>query len=111
MYLSYDVIILLLYLTAIVVGYIVGKTENVQVYYNNTGECASQPKKSFRKHQEETEVIQQIKSVNIDDTIFVQSIDTSGMEKKFDNISTTTEQPAQIEQSINKLSQIMKRRQ
>lgn len=109
MQLYYDVLALLVYLTAIILGYIVGRTEKTQVYYNRE-EPKTQNAKILRKTAEEKEIIEQIKSIDIDDRIFVQSLDTSGMEKKFDNISTTTEKPAQIEQSINKLSEIIKRR-
>lgn len=107
-YPHYDIILILLYVTAIFIGYLIGRMRPIQVYDNAGYSGLSLSKDKSLKRTEEKQIIEKIKSVDIDDTIFIHSLDTSGMEKKFDTISTTTEKPAEIEQSINKLSQIIK---
>jgi hypothetical protein len=107
--LSINTTIILLYLTALLVGYIIGKTNRIQVYYNQ--ESPNTQKSNSKEKQQETEkIIEEIKSINIDDTIYIHKQDTSGMEKKFDNISTIQEQETEIDKSISKLSKIIQRR-
>lgn len=58
----------------------------------------------------ESGALEKIKSVQIDDTKLVIGIDTSSIEKKFDSMGSTTTVKDNIEESANKLSQMIKRR-
>ena len=49
-----------------------------------------------------------MQTVAIDDSKFVGNIDTSDMEKKYDNIAPSVEINDNIDQSVNKLSSLIK---
>lgn len=76
--------------------------DNIGFVYNNLSS------KEARKKQEEEKILEKVKAVAIDDSIFVMEQDTDSLEKHFDNITETKLQETNIQSSIDKLSQLRK---
>ena len=85
-------------------AYFFGKRENDHIgfVYNNLSS------KEARKKQEEAKILEKVKSVAIDDSIVVMDQDTSSLEKHFDSITETKLHETDIQNSIDKLSQLRK---
>lgn len=77
-------------------------SDNIGFVYNNLSS------KEARKKQEEEKILEKVKAVAIDDSIFVMEQDTDSLEKHFDNITETKLQETNIQSSIDKLSQLRK---
>ena len=76
--------------------------DSIGFVYNNLSS------KEARKKQEEEKILEKVKAVTIDDSIFVMEQDTESLEKHFDNITETKLQETNIQSSIDKLSQLRK---
>ena len=103
-------IIIILYIKGIVLGFILAKVYSKPVYTTLENKPNSFFKDKKKNSPAESGALEKIKSVQIDDTKIVIGIDTSSIEKKFDNIASTTEIQDNITESANKLSQMIKRR-
>lgn len=103
-------IIIILYIKGVVLGFILAKLYAKPVYTS----IEDKPNNFFKQNnpikREQSGALEKIKSIQIDDTKIVMGIDTSSIEKKFDNIGPSTTVKDNIEESANKLSQLIKRR-
>ena len=107
-YLYQDVILFFLLLTCYIgiflLGWIMGIKSGVK-YNNVLLSNDSVGSKSIKNHQN---IIEKMQKVTIDDSTFIANIDTSDMEKKYDNIANSVEINDNIDQSVNKLSSLIK---
>ena len=103
-----NVLLVVIYVSCVLIGYILGRihTTNIaHIEYPTTDKFFTPNTKT----KQEIDTIEKLKRVNIDDSVLVHNIDTSGMEKKFEQISEIQQSDANIESSVNKLSQIIRR--
>lgn len=77
---------------SLLIGYLVGK--HYLYLNNNTNISIKNDKKKIDN---------KLSAVSIDDTKFVVSIDTKGIEKKFESIETTSQSDENISDAVNKL--------
>lgn len=91
-------LLILLNVVFFFLGYIVGKLQNKSVIsYEN----ASPNKKSHKVSTNSNKIV-------IDEAKYITTINTKGMEKKFDNLGETTQTNENIDNNINKLKNIKK---
>lgn len=86
-------ILIYLNIMSLIIGYIIGKF----LYKTET-------QSSYLKSNKKNNSLEdKVSGVTIDDKKYVVAIDTKGIEKKFDNISTTKESEDNISEAVNKL--------
>jgi len=90
------------YITIFFIGFLFGKNF---YSYNNTVNNIIEKKDLSKKHND---LINKISKVSIDDSKLVSIIDTTEMEKKYDNIAPSVEINDSIDSSVNKLSSLIK---
>lgn len=94
------IIVLILTLVASICGYIIGRLTNsplgVGVLYNDN--IIEKNAKVIKNN-----LAQQKPLIKIDDTKFVTEIDTSSLEKKFDNLGEVKISQDNVVESVNKL--------
>lgn len=79
-----------------ILGYLIGRLNGLSVNQNN-------PQSFFKKNGSINSSNQDIASVSIDNKKFVTSINTSGMEKRYDALGDTKKSNENISGCINKL--------
>jgi hypothetical protein len=84
----------LLTLGSFAIGYILGSRNSAPGVYNITGQS------TLKDH------IKQNSNITIDDKKFVVDINTSNLEKKYDNLGEVVESKENISSSINKLKNL-----
>lgn len=92
-------LLILLNVVFFFLGYIVGKMQNTSVISYDI-----EPSVRTKKHKASTKVNQ----INIDETKYVTTINTKGMEKKFENLGDKTQTTENIDNNINKLKNLKK---
>jgi hypothetical protein len=90
------------YITIFFIGFLFGKN-----FYSHTNIINNTIEKKHlnKKHND---LINKISKVSIDDSKLVSNIDTTEMEKKYDNIAPSVEINDNIDSSVNKLSSLIK---
>lgn len=86
-------------------GLVIGK-----IWFSRTssGNIESYIFKENSKKKEQKQVIDKIKSINIDESTYVINENTDELEKKFENIANTKSVNDNIESSVSKLSQMIR---
>jgi ABC-type tungstate transport system permease subunit len=97
-------LLLTCYISIFLLGWIIGKKSGVK-YNNILLSNDSVGSKNIKNHQN---IIEKMQKVTIDDSKFIANIDTSDMEKKYDNIANSIEINDNIDQSVDKLSSLIK---
>ena len=90
------------YFGIFLLGYLIGKTNGVKDINSVVSVVTNRNVKNSQN------IIEKMQTVAIDDSKFVGNIDTSDMEKKYDNIAPSVEINDNIDQSVNKLSSLIK---
>jgi hypothetical protein len=87
-------ILIYINILSLIVGYILGKIFTINMSSEPTYSVKNNSSKSLEK---------KVAAISIDDKKYVVAIDTKGIEKKFDTISTTKKSEENISDAVNKL--------
>lgn len=91
------VIFLILNIITFILGYFIGKISKINIVNSNVNDTSFIP---IGKQKNS------IEKINIDETKVVSKINTSSLEKKYDNLGNTTISDENITGSINKLKKL-----
>ena len=91
------VIFLILNIITFILGYFIGKISKINIVNSNVSDTSFIPIDKQKNS---------IEKINIDETKVVSKINTSSLEKKYDNLGNTTISDENITDSINKLKKL-----
>lgn len=91
------VIFLILNIITFILGYFIGKISKINIVNSNISDTSFIPIDKQKNN---------IEKINIDETKVVSKINTSSLEKKYDNLGNTTISDENITDSINKLKKL-----
>ena len=102
-------VLIILYIIGIMLGYIAGKINKDSVIQYEKLDPQSIIKNNKNINQHNMEVLEKVKFIQIDDSKYVTDVDYDGIEKKFSTLGDESKKEQNIQNSIDKLSNIIKK--
>ena len=102
-------VLIILYIIGIMLGYIAGKiNKDIVIQYEKLDpQYIIKNNKNIKENN--MEVLEKVKFIQIDDSKYVTDVDCGGIEKKFSTLGEESKKEQNIQDSIDKLSNIIKK--